>query len=281
MNNLERHQQGKYSFSFVQYDVFDFPPESLVGRGIERSFLGDLLAVGTILVPVLTTLYEDSHYLVDGIKRVLHCQYICKMTDADVLPYGVGYDHIAAFQPIWAKMYYDISPNDQAAWSIISNMQRDANPLHTWFDMEQLQRAGKWEEASELYRFNKQVIKSVMVLGNLVEPDFWFEKYQNGMISEGNLFGLAKMGIPHQRAAKDWVINNPKKKFTVNNLKELRSARNAAALLSMPNLPNLIGQVATVEELYVILQGETLIEGPFRGKKDPGNYDLYQLVKVG
>lgn len=280
MTTLQRHKQGNFEFSFRGYHVSEFPQKSLVGRSIEKAFLGDLLKVGSVLVPIVTTLYKDEHYLIDGIKRVLHCQYICGLENSDVAKYKLTYNHREAFQVVWAKMFYDIDPNDQAAWSIIMNMARDDNPLHTWHQMSQLQRAGKFDEAVQLYHLNKQALKKVAVLGELINPDFWFQQYSVQLISEANLFSLARMNAVYQRAAEAWATENPKKKFTANNLKELKSARNAQTLLSMPALPT-FNVSAVCDGLYMILDAdENPVEGPFHGKKDPGDNILYRLIKV-
>lgn len=272
---VEHFFQGKYEFSWRFYSPDEFHPDVLVGRTLDMKFARQLLVTGLIIQPIITTLFEGNQYLMDGANRVLHAKWIVSQEKED-LGVMIDYDHKEVFGSISAKMFYNINPDDQAVWSIILNEERSSNPVQSWLQIYELQKQGKWDEYVEQYRLNKQTMNSMAKLGDLIEPEYWIGLHSAGRISTDNLFSVAKLPGLYQEAAKELAVSLPEKKsFTGGHLKRVKTVRTARALSTQPGIPEL-----SVLPLYVILQGDTLIDGPFRGKRDPGGNKLYQLVPV-
>ena len=261
------HTFGDFRFSTKTLNVTkDFNKDELIGRSPKgvAAFSKSIMATGLVIYPVICTYYKDKLYLIDGVKRVLACQTIIALKNdeiAEIPGLSPSFDRME-FQYIRAKVFYDISPDDRAAWGIILNEQRSDNEISTWLRMKKLQKDGNWDEIAKIQKLNPQRFKKLEKLNNLDEPDKIVNAFEQGQLTRSTVFELAKLGKPRQQYLS--AVLDDKEKLTAADIKASKEARAAAVLsAAMPDLglPD-IAAVPKRVEMFVILLKNSNLDGP-------------------
>lgn len=290
MPRKEIFETGKFKYSYKHYNVLkDLADSSMEGRVFEKEFAQQLLAAGGVLQPIITTSFEGREIIIDGRRRLLHSRRIAEMSKAEITEL-VGPDSgvkPSDFQFITAKMFYDISPQDQSVWSIILNEERKDNLIHAYLQMKQLEKDGKWDEIQKMYKINKSRFARFAQLEKLKEQDFWLEAYAKGKVTEVNLMSVAKLG-GRQGFVKE--ILETKGKLTGRDIIEAKTVSVAAAINNAPtmNMPTQFVQRVTPNLFAMLKAGDVTAEvGEFGAliakKRELGlnEYHIFRLVEVG
>lgn len=261
----------KYKYTFHEVELADLPAnEDILGPEPDREFLMTVQNYG-IIYPIILTVYEGQTYLIDGGRRIKAARYF-------------------EYNTITAQIYSEVSPFDQAAWSVLLNQQRSVNPIMEYHYLSQL-REEDWPKFIEATRINKAHIKKIMSLDNL-DPDVrstFFEGYSDGKIAEGTLFDVAKQSQPRQVYLK--TVMDAKGNLTGTDVREAKQAGTQAILAANEHLFDEVEQptdVTTTEYMFVAIQkmGDHAISGPFYDFHSAHEWalangaKLYRLVEV-
>lgn len=245
-------EAGKYRFSYKQFDVVkDMPDETFGGRVYEKEFAQQLVAAGAVLYPVIVTTWEGKEYLVDGRRRWLHARRIVEMDASEFADLSANSDvKQADFRFITAKVFLDISPDDQATWSIILNEERKDNLIFSWLKVKELQKSGKWDDIVKLHKLNRSRFEKFATLDKLKEPAKWVAAYSEGRVTESTIIGVAKLG---GRQGFVEEILDKKGKVTGHDVMVAKTISVAAAINNAPamNVPVQFQQMVS-HNLFVV-----------------------------
>jgi hypothetical protein len=254
------YEQGRYRYYHKSYDVRELIDSDVVFTGNGRSkreiesFAVDLLVAGLVIYDIILTEVGEITYLKDGEKRVKACAWLCGLSKDEFAEIGEAYDvKQADFRKIPAKIFKDIDPDNQIAWTIILNEQRSDNPIAAYMEMKRLKDSGDWDAVSKLYKLNKSRFNKLATLDDLENPEEAFQAFAEGRMAETTLFDLAKLGARQKMAMK---VLEKTKKLTGNNIKDVRKVQAEAILATMPKmdmkLPD-VQEVEPVKELFAVL----------------------------
>jgi hypothetical protein len=249
-----------YQFDNISWNVSEsFAEEDLIGRKLEKAFAAQLVAAGGVLIDIIATRLDGQFYLIDGRKRLLHARWLNSLSQEDFDNYfPAATVEPSDFATISCKLFYDISPQDQATWSIILNDEslRQENLVGGFLAVKQLQAQGKWDEIVDLFNLNKARYNRIMILSELKEPDVWFGAFQEGKVTENVLVSVAKLG-GRQDIALDML--RTKGKLTGQDVIAAKKARVASLLASMPSFQSAPARVvAATGPLYAVLSDDLL-----------------------
>lgn len=282
-------EQGKFKYSYKDYDVNVFGAAELEGRVEDRDFIQQLLAAGGVIQPIITTRYLDNEYLIDGRARVLNSQIITKMTEEEIAEIvgpdaGVKPEH---FWKVSAKMYYDINPDDQKTWAIILNEERSDNLFMTWRYIHELEKTHKWADLQKVYRINRGRETKLRQFDKLQHPEKWIDAFMKGKVTENTIVAITKIG-GYQGFVEE--VLEKKGKVTAKDVAEAKTVSVVAAVNNPPfdmTLPVSVTPVDT-RNLFIafdpVSQQMSAVQdfnGALAAKREQGGtWEVYRLVKI-
>ena len=231
------YKQGNYEFYYQPFHVIDNLPLDL-GVSEDRELTFQITADGFVAADIILCEWEGELYIRDGKRRTLTARSLLAGGNED-------------FAFLSGKVFLNVHPHDQAAWSIILNEHRSDNPLDYYLMYRELEEAKKWDEVAVQYRLNAQRVKSVIGLNNLRHEEF-IVACQNGGITFNNLKDISK--LPEARQDLLLEVLKEKQKITVSDIKTARRATQEEVLASSPSfeIPDLekLAQAEPIEEFF-------------------------------
>ena len=219
----------------VMYFLEDLPGnEALASPPPSPKFLQSILRHGVIM-PLIATTYRSKLYLIDGRRRLKAARIARDRTIEDPTwaeNLGIRNGDTSHLNEVAVRLYKGISPDNRNVWSHVLNEDRSDNPLGAYYYLSELRESKNWEEITAFVNGKSATAAKILSLDNLVDQQTIFEAYENGKVAASTMFAMAKLEAQRQNHLLD--ILKEKEKLTGQDIKEVKTARTAQALASIP-----------------------------------------------